>query len=278
MAAVGAPLVENVVDLKDFPFTPIYRARLFGSVFHATASDAGWRAGVTLWLKSWDQVPAGSLPKDEVLLCRLAELGRDVKAWRKLSVDALHGWHECSDGRLYHSVVAESVNEAWKRKVEQHNRTEAARAARAAKRLSQSLSQSENDVSDSSVTGSKGQGQGQGQIEEDSDATASGADAPVDPVKELWDRGLAILGEKQRGLLGKMRKEYTDVVLLEAIVETERECPSEPAAYLVACCQRRKANGRNGTGGHASALDILARAAIEHDERQGYRSPAEASH
>lgn len=282
------PLVMPGVDLKDFPFTPIYRARLFGSMFHANASDGGWRAGVTLWLKSWDQVPAGSLPKDDVSLCRLAELGRDIKSWRKIAVEALHGWKECSDGRLYHGVVAEGVNEAWQRKCTQHDRTEAARAARAAKRLSQTNSDPPNQYvtenvtepekgATSSVTGSKGQGQGQGQIEEDSDAAASGAAAP-DPIKDLWNRGLAILGEKHRALLGKMRKEYTEVVLLEAIVETERECPIEPVAYLIACCQRRKANGRNGTGGHDSALDILARAAVDHDERQGYRGPAEAPH
>ena len=32
---------------------------------------------MTLWLKAQDQVPAGSLPGDDVELCRLAELGRD---------------------------------------------------------------------------------------------------------------------------------------------------------------------------------------------------------
>jgi hypothetical protein len=30
-----APLVPEDVDLRDFPFTPIFRARLFGSAFHA---------------------------------------------------------------------------------------------------------------------------------------------------------------------------------------------------------------------------------------------------
>lgn len=273
------PLVQAGVDLKDFPFTPIYRARLFGSVFHATVSDAGWRAGVTLWLKSWDQVPAGSLPKDEIALCRLAELGRDLKSWRKVADEALHGWRECSDGRLYHNVVAQGVNDAWQRKCAQHDRTEAARAARAAKRMSQTIlspqSASVTENATGNVTGSNRQGQGQ----LDSDASASGAVAPSDPVKELWDRGLAILGKGQRSLLGKMRKEYSDVVLLEAIVETEMECPSDPAAYLVACCQRRRANGRNGTGGHAGALDILRRAAIAaEDEREGYSGSFEAAH
>ena len=80
-----APLVPAKVDLRDFTFTPFYRGRLFGSSFHAQVSDAAWRAGVTLWLKSWDQVPAGTLPDDEINLCRLAELGRDVRSWRKIA-------------------------------------------------------------------------------------------------------------------------------------------------------------------------------------------------
>lgn len=107
------PPVSPDIDLKDFAFTPIYRARLFGSSFHARANDAEWRAGLTLWLKSQDQVPAGSLPTDDIDLCRLAELGRDMKTWLKVRAMALHGWQECADGRLYHNDVAEFVNRVW---------------------------------------------------------------------------------------------------------------------------------------------------------------------
>lgn len=107
------PPIPADADLRDFPYTPIFRARLFGSSFHARATDAEWRAGVTLWLKSWDQVPAGSLPDDDIDLCRLAELGRDLKTWRKIRAGAMHGWHKCDDGRLYHAVVAESVLDAY---------------------------------------------------------------------------------------------------------------------------------------------------------------------
>lgn len=122
-----APPVAADVDIRDFAFTPMFRARLFGSSFHARASDSEWRAGVTLWLKSWDQVPAGSLPDDDVDLCRLAELGRDLKTWKKIKAGALHGWGKCADGRLYHSVVAEGVNDAWKSKLEQRWRSECGR-------------------------------------------------------------------------------------------------------------------------------------------------------
>ncbi len=129
-ADLPSPLVPAEVDLRDFPFTPMYRARLFGSAFHARASDAEWRAGVTLWLKSQDQVPAGSLPGDDVELCRLAELGRDSRTWNKIRARALHGWTACSDGRLYHAVTAEVVLEAWIEKLLQRKSSGAGNAKR----------------------------------------------------------------------------------------------------------------------------------------------------
>lgn len=133
------PLVPDDVDLRDFPFTPIFRSRLFGSEFHARANDAAWRAGVTLWLKSWDQSPAGTLPDDDISLCRLAELGRDAKSWRKIREMALHGWSLRSDGRLHHKVVAEGVMEAWTRKLEQRWKTECARLKKQAQRQKQDV-------------------------------------------------------------------------------------------------------------------------------------------
>ena len=121
------PPIPSDADLRDFPFTPIYRTRLFGSGFNAHATDAEWRVGITLWLKSWDQVPAGSLPSSDVDLCRLAELGRDLRTWKEVRDGAMRGWVACSDGRLYHPVVAEGVNEAWTRKLQQRWKTECAR-------------------------------------------------------------------------------------------------------------------------------------------------------
>lgn len=113
------PFVATDVILRDFPFFPLDIERLFNSRFHAIASDAEWRAGVTLWLKSYHQVPAGSLPNDDIELTRLAEFGKNLKNFLKVKRVALHGWIECADGRLYHRTVAEKVNEAWTRKQQQ---------------------------------------------------------------------------------------------------------------------------------------------------------------
>lgn len=130
MSDLPEPLTPADCDLRDFAYLPLDIVRLFGSRFHAVASDSEWRAGVTLWLKSFHQVPAGSVPNDDVELCRLAELGRDIKVWRKLRVNALHGWVLCSDDRFYHPVVCEKVLAAWKQKAFQRKRSQLGNEAR----------------------------------------------------------------------------------------------------------------------------------------------------
>jgi hypothetical protein len=124
------PLVPAEVDLRDFQFLPIDITRLFDSEFHARASDGEWRAGMTLWLKSFHQVPAASIPDDDVLLARLAEFGRDVEAWRGVKGVALHGWVKCADGRWYHPVVAEKALEAWDKRKSASARGKAGNAKR----------------------------------------------------------------------------------------------------------------------------------------------------
>ena len=111
-----APLIEPDVDLTALPYFPLLRRRLFRSEFHAKATDAEWRAGLTLWVRSFDQMPAGSLPDDDVQLQRLAGLARQHGKWRRVREMALHGWVRCDDGRLYHATIAEVVNDAVSRR------------------------------------------------------------------------------------------------------------------------------------------------------------------
>lgn len=134
MDSLPAPLIPPEVDLRDFQFMPIVIGRLFGSDFHSHATDSEWRAGVTLWLKAWHQLPAGSLPDDDVSLCRLAELGRDLDEWRRIKAGALRGWVKCSDGRLYHRVVCAEALDAWKHKLARVERTRKATEERERRR------------------------------------------------------------------------------------------------------------------------------------------------
>ena len=68
------PLVPAACDLVGLQWFPIDIDRLLGSQFHQCPDDGAWRAGVTLWLRSMRQVPAGSLPNDdEALVARAKE-------------------------------------------------------------------------------------------------------------------------------------------------------------------------------------------------------------
>ncbi len=109
MTDLPEPMTPADCDLQDFPFMPLHVARLRDSDLAATLDpEACWYA-VLLWAAAWHQVPAASLPDDELVLTRLCGLGRDVKTFRKHRAGALHGFVKCADGRLYHAVVAEQA-------------------------------------------------------------------------------------------------------------------------------------------------------------------------
>lgn len=297
MTDLPEPPVPADVDLRDFQFTPIFRARLFGSSFNARVNDSEWRAGVTLWLKSWDQVPAGSLPDDDVDLCRLAELGRDMKTWRKLRPGALHGWFACSDGRLYHKVVAEGVGEAWQRKLAQRDRTQKAREARLSQRLSQKPGASVTEPVTASVTGSKGQGQGQlEEKEEDTPSLRSGAEprgsavaepgapAPEKPIAELlfgsclrYLTANGIPDPKARSMIGKWRRDYGDGEVAAAIAEAQKDAASAPIPLVTAILQQRRnaAGARARNGGH----DLpFSKSALAHSLFEDQRNDHDGAH
>lgn len=124
------PLTPAGCELQDFAFMPLDVARLRDSELAASETpDACW-AAVLLWSASWHQVPAGSIPMDDAWIAKAAgyaQRGKIDKAWSKVRAGALRGWVECSDGRLYHPVVAEKACEAWQKKLEQRYRTECGR-------------------------------------------------------------------------------------------------------------------------------------------------------
>ena len=109
------PMTPPECDVRDYPRMLVDIKRLFESQFNLQASrlPLAWMIGFKLWCRSFHQVPGGSLPIDEGDLCQLAELGLDLRTFRKARDLALRGWVQCSDGRLYHRVVAETVLEAW---------------------------------------------------------------------------------------------------------------------------------------------------------------------
>lgn len=225
---MNEPLTQPDCDLRDFAFMPLDVIRLRDSDLAATESpDACW-AAVLLWCASWHQVPAASLPDDDRVLANLAGFGRVVKEWQKLKSGALRGWVKCSDGRLYHPVIAEKAIEAWRGKQERQWRTECARIKKHAQRheipylppefnqwLSDGCPQGQvlhvprdinnnpqgqvPDVPDLSLGKTtpkgKGQGKGQGQYIKPSEANASGGEPPklTNPDEIIFGYGVPLL-------------------------------------------------------------------------------------
>lgn len=112
-----APLTPADCDLQDFKFMPLDVARLRDSDMAAYQPPEACWAAVLLWAAAWHQVPAASLPDDDRFLAKAAGYGRVIKEWTNVRDGALHGWIKCTDGRLYHPVVAEKALESWKAKV-----------------------------------------------------------------------------------------------------------------------------------------------------------------
>lgn len=130
MSQLPDPLVPLDCDLRNFEYMPLELERLRKSKAWLLAKrqpELGFYM-VNLWGASWHNVPAASLEDDDDLLADLAMCPFDV--WPKVRDKVLHGWVKCSDGRLYHPVVAEKAITAFASKHKQTQRTKAASEAR----------------------------------------------------------------------------------------------------------------------------------------------------
>ena len=122
MTEAPTPFVPPHVDLRGFAYMPLDVVRLHDSDIAAIVSADAFRSAVILWCAAWHQMPAASLPADDASLARLAGYGRDIAAWKDIASEALRGFVLCSDGRLYHGVIAEKALTAWDAKQAQKSK------------------------------------------------------------------------------------------------------------------------------------------------------------
>lgn len=133
-APLPAPLVSAEVDLRDFAFMPLEVVRLRRSkawLISKRKPEIGFFM-MNLWCSAWHEVPAASLEDDDDVLSDYAMC--PPERWADVRRDVLRGWVKCSDGRLYHPVVAEKALEAWKHKLERFQRTRNANEERERRR------------------------------------------------------------------------------------------------------------------------------------------------
>jgi hypothetical protein len=126
---IALPPVPADLDLRGYPYMPLFMAiRNADITIHA--SGEAFRANMLLRVACWHQIPATSLPADDKALAYHAGYGRNLKAFRKVKSEALSGFVECADGRLYLMEMVDHALELAEKKRSDRRRTAAATQAR----------------------------------------------------------------------------------------------------------------------------------------------------
>ena len=280
MTELPAPMTPADCDLRDFAFMPLDVRRLLTSETWVLGEADEKVAALSLWCEAWHQVPAASLPENERMLAHLSGAGQ--AGWKKVRDHALRGWIKCSDGRLYHPVVAEKAIEAWAKKETQRVRSRKANAARwkndpsstpqgaveacnkDAEAVPNECTEEEKTiqqgVQQASLNDPKGQGQreGQGQKKEPPDPHC-GADAPMGDEdinqsgrKAPFSRGSRADGSNPRAVAAAVKATAAALKSKETLAKVEahalwpafsdRLSPAEFAGTIGACEYRNGAD------------------------------------
>ena len=106
MEELPDPLTPPGSSVSTFDSFLFNTDRLLGSELLAISTGDEFKAAVCLWCRAWKQSPAASLPNDERIL---ASFSGNPSKWKRIREVALRGFILCSDGRLYHKVLAEDA-------------------------------------------------------------------------------------------------------------------------------------------------------------------------
>jgi uncharacterized protein YdaU (DUF1376 family) len=168
-----APLTPEYCDCRDLDGFMLNVERVMASELVAVSSLAVVGSAFLLWCRAWKQMPAASLPDDERVLAAFAKL--TLPAFRRVRDEVLRGFVKCSDGRLYHKVLATEAINAYERKVAFQKRRNG--DAERLRKWRASSKETPDETTSETRFVAEGQGQGQGLIK------AAAADASAQPVE-----------------------------------------------------------------------------------------------
>lgn len=237
MSNVPLPMTPADCNLQDFKFMPLDVARLRGSELASDETPEACWAALMLWCASWHEIPAGSIPDNNQWQAKAAGYvarGKIAKEWADVREGAMRGYITCSDGRLYHPVVAEKANDAWVSKLKQRWKTECGRIKKHNERHHTTIPYPDFDewraagclvgqplyvpgdippvspattpacppvVTPQTLSKRQGEGQGQGELISVPDGTGAEAPATTDPAKTASELTKAELWKAGKSLL-----------------------------------------------------------------------------
>lgn len=251
MSELPDPLVPEGTDLRDMAGFMLNAERLLASELWALSTGEEFKAAMGLWCRAWKQVPAASLPNDDRVLASFA--GVTPARWRKIRDMAMRGFVLCSDGRLYHRVLAEDALRAAERQNAYRAKRDADRKRLAEWREKQREKRDGNDhetrfETPNTVQDATGQTKEEDSVASATDAAASPPGTLIDLSKQLWDRAIGLLAKhhvperKARSLIGRWLKTCgppdAETRLLHILASAEAHCRGDIVEYVTAAIQR----------------------------------------
>lgn len=218
--------------MAEFPALSLWTDAYLADTRHLSTLEHG--AYLLLLIEAWRR-PTCSLPDDNTMLARLA--GLPVEEWARIRVNVMAFWK--LDGR----------SKTWtqKRLLKEHRfRQEKSKSqsGNAAKRWKKAKKPDAAALPKECQPDAKTMPP---TLPIDSVPNGTGAEAPpVDPVKELFDAGVALLtgagksNSTARSLIGKWRKAHGDAWTLAAITAARDRSVSDPVEWIEG---RRRSEG-----------------------------------
>lgn len=214
--------------MADFPALPVFTDAYLADTRHLSTEEHG--AYLLLLMEAWRR-PECNLPDDDKLLSRLC--GLPLSRWQEIKGTILAFW--VRDGR----------RKTWTQKRLLKERSyvaqkSALRRDSAAKRWNKT----KNDDANAMQSECKTDAPTPTPTPTYSVDKSTGADAPVDPVKVMFDSGRALLAEAGKSkdaagkLLGKWRSDYGEEAVISALGKAKREGAIDPVAFIEGCLRQ----------------------------------------
>lgn len=229
---------------------------------HLTLEEHG--AYHLLLLIAW-RSPNCALPDDDKRLCQM--LGVTPKKWAALKPTVMSFWTRCEHGWEQKRLTKE------RRWVEEKSRKNKASAeARWGDKPLENSDGGDANASPNADADAPANGYAPPPPPTEESSVANATDGkPSDPLKELFDVGVALLTstgstEKQaRSLIGKWRKEKGEAVVLTALLDCRTRAIAEPVEWLTKRLQGGKWVSKSGYEYRGSDEDVMREAEKRND-------------
>ena len=225
--------------MAEFPALPLWTDAYLGDTTHLTTIEHG--AYLLLLMTAWRTADC-ALPDDDRLLARYARM--NGQQWKRVR-PIIQAFFGVENGKWKQGRLTDERDAVKQHRLVQSNKGKAGAAAKALK--NKGRHQAQVKPGEVSVEAQVQPGASSLTLTHSSSVDKStGADAPFNPVKLMFDAGVSLLGQagyddkQSRSMIGKWRAKVGDDEVRLAIAECQIANISDPLPYL----EKRFANAK----------------------------------